>query len=125
MQAGTYLPQTTQGLGSGFVEIPLIVAAHTGCLLRSDVATITGFLVTLKILSGQVGDAVCSALMKRYKPEIFEIERAPNGDVEADSYIAIWGALIIVSSLAIALALPMAVIFIPNVGLVWRLGVCG
>ena len=71
----------------------------------------TAFLVTLRILSAQSGNAMCNALMDRFELEVFETTKQPGV-----AFInTVWGALIITSSLAIAVALIVAVIFIPDV----------
>ena len=63
---GIYLPQILHGLGSGMVDIPLLVAAHASCRKRADVATATGFLASVKGISLLLTPAACEAVLEHF-----------------------------------------------------------
>jgi hypothetical protein len=114
-----YVPIILQGLGSGMVDIPLLVAAQAGCVRRGDVSTATGLSLTLKALAEMLALALCQAMERYYEPMMkIDILRPIDYGIEGrDSVKSVWGNLIIISILVLALNFATVVTFLHSVRL--------
>jgi hypothetical protein len=104
------------GLGTGMIDIPLLVTAQAGCLRRGDVATATGFSLTLKALARFLGRAAGHAMQGYYEPvgtiDIFRPVEYGRG--EGDPAKAAWGNLVIASNVGFAIAFATVVVCVQN-----------
>ena len=103
---GIYLPQILHGLGSGMVDIPLLVAAHASCRKRADVATATGFVASVKDISLLLARAACEAVLEHFGPVTALDALRPteyySGETGGYSVRAVWGFLAVANVVIMA-----------------------